>query len=290
MLEEDYRLFARELAFLESLPGVEVHMHPYFIELPLLATLFELLRGWPDFGKYQWLIFSRQHEAEAIRCDFAKPTVLFYMANEDGTLPAFYRQMHAVFTPDLAQSPPPPRVWQFPLGCNGDLPEVPYVPYSERKLDVFFSGQVIPQRTAFITKAIQLLFDLAPYVDLMAQIQFTPRFRNGLSPEDYARTLMDSRIALIPPGYSPITLRLFEAMRSGCVIFTPKLPPLWYISKLPHVQVKEDWSDLSYKVLGLLNDRPTQLKVHAATRRHYQSHCTPPAIADYVIRQLLSVF
>lgn len=278
----DYRHFAAELAYLDSLPQVEVHMHPYFIELPLLAELFRRLQDWPEFGDWRWLIFSRQHDSALIRTPLDSGTVLFYMANEDGTLPDFAGQMGAVFTPDLHPNLAGPQVHVIPLGCNGDLPEPAWVPWAERGLDVFFSGQVLPWRGPFISHAIQLLFDLQPYLELQAQILLTPRFRGGLDPETYSRTLMNSRIALIPPGISPITLRMFEAMRSGCLLLTNRLPDFWYLEGLPRVILPPDWHGLSDEVLGLLHDPARQLAMHQATREHYFKFCTPAAIADYV--------
>lgn len=289
MQTRDYRRFDAELGFLQALPGVEVHLHDYFIELPLLAQLFGQLSRQPAFARRRWLIFSRQHDAGLIRSRLDADTVLFYIANEDGTLPDFAADVGAVFTPDLPPQRLNARRHVIPLGCSGDVPEPAWIPFAERGLDVFFSGQVLPQRGPFIRQAIQLLFDLQPQLERQAEILLTPRFRSGLAPEAYARKLMDSRIALIPPGFSPITLRMFEAMRSGCVLFANRLPPFWYLDGLPRVEMPPDWYGLGQTVLALLADGERLAAMHAATRAHYFSHCTPAAIAAYVWASLAAL-
>lgn len=286
MRQAEYRSFNTELAFLKNLAGVEVHMHDYFIELPLLAEVFRQLSTWEHFQDYRWLIFSRQHQQEQIQTQLDQNTVLFYMSNEDGTLPEFYSEVGQVFTPDLNIWPAPKNVNLIPLGCNGDVPEVPWIPLSERPLDVFFSGQVLPQRSAFIMQAIQLLYDLQPYLELQAQIQLTPRFRSGLSPAQYSQTLMNSKICLIPPGISPITLRLFEATRAGCLLITHELPPFWYLQGLPRIEMPPDWVGLSEAVLKLLSQPDRMLEIQSRIQQHYQANCTPTAVARHVRNQL----
>ncbi|HEY9844445.1 MAG TPA: hypothetical protein V6D23_28500, partial [Candidatus Obscuribacterales bacterium] len=261
-------------------------MYSHFIELPLLAELFRLLQEWRGFSSFRWLIFSRQHAPELIRTPLDEDTVLFYMSNEDGVLPDFYSQLRCVFTPDLKLELAAPRVHLIPLGCNGDVPEVPWIPWPQRQLDVFFSGQVLPRRSAFIMQAIQLLFDLQPHLELQAQIQLTPRFRTGMDPETYSRTLMNSRIALIPPGFSPITLRMFEAMRCGCLLVTCDMPDFWYLHGLPRLVMPLSWEGLSDQVLAILENQEMQLKLHAQTQKHYLGHCTPQAIVRFIKNQL----
>lgn len=290
MRQAEYRSFDTELSFLSSLPGVEVHMHPYFIELPLLALVFKQLSSWERFSDYRWLIFSRQHQREQVKTELDEKTVLFYMSNEDGTLPEFYPEVGHVFTPDLNRWPAPENVRMIPLGCNGDVPEAPWIPMQARTLDVFFSGQVLPQRSPFIMQAIQLLYDLQPHLELQAQIQLTPRFRSGLSPEQYSQTLMNSKICLIPPGISPITLRLFEAMRAGCMLITHELPPFWYLQGLPRIEMPSDWVGLSETVLSLLSQPERMLEVQARIQQHYLAHCTPSAVARYVRQELSQRF
>lgn len=285
MRPRDYRLFNAELAFLTSLPGVEAHLEPTYVELPLLAELFGMLHQWPDFGKWRWLICSSLLEDPPLKAPIDADTALIWISNENGLLPDFGQAAGAIFTPYLAQWPPPANVQVIPLGGNGDLPQVDWVPWDERKLDVFFSGQVHPVRGKFIFEAIQLLFDLQPF-DFQAQIQLTPRFRCGMDPADFARQLMNSRIALIPPGTAPITLRLFEAMRSGCIIVSLKQQPYPFLQNLPQLQVPLDWEGLSEQVIGLLQDPERMLEMHAATQRHYLAHCSPQATVRMIKERL----
>lgn len=282
---ENYRYFESELNYLRSLPEVEVLMEPYFVELPLLAQIFACLEQWDAFKDYRWLIQSCQF-AQAPQTPLDHKTVLLYMSNEDGHLPAESQRLRAVFTPYLRQWPLPQGVHLIPLGANGDIPEVPWIEYGERRLDVWFSGQVLPQRGPFIMEAIDLLYRMQDYPDLQAQIQLTPRFRGGLEPLAYAQTLMDTRIALIPPGMSPITLRLFEAMRSGCLLVCNPLPPFWYLEGLPRLEMPLKWQGLGETLIPLLQDKAYQLKMHQMTIQHYRQRLSPAAIASFIQQQL----
>ena len=97
---------------------------------------------------------------------------------------------------------------------------------------------------------------------------------------------MNSRLALVPAGVSPVTLRLFEAMRSGCVPLYQDLPDTWYFKDLPGLHLPLNGAGLSEQVFRLLS-QPEQLeRLHYRVRRHYQAHFTPQAVAQYMIQVL----
>lgn len=273
--------------YLNNVPGLELHVKDYFMELPMLAELFKALQTSDAFSEYEWLIFSREnHSDELQRALHPQRTILIYIGNEDGYLPPWISQVYRIFTPDMAVWPAPPGVHLIPLGPHGDTPELPVLPWSDRSLDVFFAGQVIKNRSGFIMQSIELLYTLKQHPHFNAEIHLSPHFRHGLSPSEFAHRLMKCRIALVPHGLSPITLRLFEAMRSGCVLFTGQLPPFWFLKDLPRVAFDIHWEGLPQTSLNLLHN-PQQLEaLHHATRKHYLQACTPQAVSDYILNAL----
>lgn len=281
-----YRRFDQELSFLKSIPSLEVLIDPHFVELPMLAALFTELIRQSDFESYRWLIVTCHHDFNQVQTTLNQDCVLVYLSNEDGLLPACTSQVKAVFTPYCRQWPLPAKVSIIPLGCNGDLPEPTWIPFEERQLDVFFSGQAIPQRGPFILAAMELLAAMQTRSHFQGQITLSSQFRGGLSPELYSQSLMNSKIALLPVGFSPITFRFFEAMRSGCLLVTHRLPPFWYLDGLPLLHMPLDWHDLSDKIMALLMDSEYQLELHQRTRWHYQNKLSPQAVAQYMFNQL----
>lgn len=277
-----YRQFIHELAYLKTIPNLEVLIHSHFVELPMLATLFAELRKWSQFETYHWLIVTCHHDFSLIQTALDSDCIVFYLSNEDGLLPPFLTQVKAVFTPYCRSWPLPANVYMLPLGCNGEVPEVPWIPFQERQLDVFFSGQAIPQRGPFVLAVMELLAAMQTQSHLLGQVTFTSQFRGGLSPEHYAQSLMNSRVALLPPGFSPITFRFFEAMRSGCLLVGPDLPPFWYLVGLPMLQMPLRWETLSPKLMALLQDPEYQLELHKRTLTHYQEHIAVPSLARYI--------
>ncbi len=279
------RVFTEELAHLKRLPQVEVHLHDYFIEIPFLLAIFTELQHWSGYEAFNYVFLSREHSCELVKAPRDARTILIYTSNEDGYLPPLSQQVGLCFTPDCSQWPLPERVHMFPLGCNGNTPTVPWVPWQERSLDLFFAGQVMPRRGALLMELIQLLFDLRSSA-YQAQVTLTPHFQAGLSPEAYASTLMNTRLALVPAGVSPITLRLFEAMRNGCVPVYQALPDTWYLKDLPGICLPANAEGLSDKVLSLLSQPALLAQWHAQALAHYQAHFTPQAVAKYMIQVL----
>lgn len=279
--------FPEALQALEAVSELELHVQPYFMELPLLAEIFHALQANARFGDFEWLVFSRQHEVSKLsRPLHPERTVLIYIGNEDGFLPEWHVSVHRVFTPDLAQWPPPSGVCLIPLGPHGATPELPWQDWEERRLDVFFAGQVLKNRSRFLMQAIEMLYEFKAHPQYRAELHLSPHFQQGLSPQEFALRLMNTRLALVPNGLSPITLRLFEAMRSGCVLLTGQLPPFGYLQGLPRIEFPIHWQGLTETVLSLLREPERLRTLHQATRQHYLQTCTPTAIAAYIWQQL----
>lgn len=277
--------FRQELESLKRLPCVEVHLHDHFIEIPFLLAIFKELQQWQGYSAFNYVFLSRQHADDLVQAPLHARTILIYTSNEDGYLPALSQQVGLCFTPDCNQWPLPAGVHMFPLGCNGNIPTVPWREWQERSLDLFFAGQVMPRRGPLLMELIQLLFDLRDS-DYQAQVTLSPRFQAGLAPEDYAKTLMNSRLALVPAGVSPITLRLFEALRSGCVPLYQDLPDTWFFKDLPGLCLPLNGSGLSALVMSLLAQPDRLEHLHDQARKHYQAYLTPQAVASYMIQVL----
>jgi hypothetical protein len=122
-------------------------------------------------------------------------------------------------------------------------------------------------------------------------ITFTHAFKAGMTPETYAHSLATSKIAICPPGFtSAETIRHFEAMRLGCVIVSPPLPPNHFYAGSPIVVLK-NWRLLGQRLSDLLRKDEKALQERAdATFQWWRSRASPAAMANTVLRHLDSSY
>ena len=106
-------------------------------------------------------------------------------------------------------------------------------------------------------------------------------FAKGLNRYEYSLEMMHTKICLAPRGSSLETYRLFEAMRSGCIVIADIQPQKWYYDTVPAIFV-EDWSELENIVTSLLDD-PNQLKTLSdQSLLWWQHEASPSAVASYI--------
>jgi hypothetical protein len=149
---------------------------------------------------------------------------------------------------------------------------------SERKYDVFFSGQKLSHRTVLVNK----LAEYNSSFNIMSQA--TPSFRQGMGIDDYYKTMGDSKICVVPDGTSIDTYRFTEALGSGCAVITTPKPDLWYYKGAPVFYVK-DWDGLTKEHIS--NILGGNLDVLQETiREYYDEHLSARAVANYIIKIL----
>lgn len=277
-------MFYDALNALKTLPKMHVYLTPEFVELPFLSSIFlclyeQLLNtSWQD---YEWVLLSPKTPVHVVP-NLTDRHILVYMGNEKGHIPRAFRQAAFVFTPYLDFSYAHKNVHVIPLGCNGYTPPLPVLPMSQRDLFFSFTGQVLSERLSFIAQSLEFLGNVKPYDALKAYLTLTPRFQSGLSPETYADILHRSCFAPVPPGISPITFRLFEALRAGCLVVTGPLPPYAYLKDLPALKVSADWKELSPFLQGAFKNPRGMQELQQESLAYYQRVCSPEGVAHQI--------
>lgn len=275
-------MFSQAHQSLQALPQMQLFLPPAYVELPFLAAVFAALYGRVPaevWSRYHWLVVSPDVKAEELPA-ITRSHILVCIGNENGLLPAYAHQAGHVFTPYLRQQPDQDNVSVIPLGCNGHAPALAVLPMDQRSLHVSFVGQILPLRRPFINAGMNFLETAKPHAPLQAFMTFTPRFQSGLPPQVYADILHKTCLAPVPWGQAPITFRLFEALRAGCVVVTGPLPPYPYLNHLPAVRVDHDWRNFSEKVFAILQ-KPEQLQdLQTRSLAYYDQYCSPEAVAE----------
>jgi len=198
-------------------------------------------------------------------------------------------------------------VHSFPVGYFNAAGQASPVPFASRSTSAFFSGCLNRNRLALFRQfrpipwlpdfnfkgkyAKELLYRVASKVcrersfdDAIpgAQIGFTPWFGQGLPPDEYAKVLSDSKIAICPAGFhSNETIRHWEAMRLGCVVISEPLPKNRFYRGSPIIELS-DWNDLVPLINDLLGDPESLLAVHQATSNWWKSVCSESAVAGHI--------
>lgn len=178
-------------------------------------------------------------------------------------------------------------------------------PIEERGTDVYFAGSLlhdvdrkerwkqIAKRVAGNPKQVyrkRMLAELerlrAARPELRAKVTLTGEFRDlgDTQVSDYARDMMNARVALVPRGTAAESYRLFEAWRYGCIVICEPLPPRPFLIGAPAITL-DSWSELGPVLLGLLEDEERQRELHEASLRWWRHVCSEPATA----RRLASV-
>ena len=196
------------------------------------------------------------------------------------------------------------RLLEIPLGYYKHE-KVPYKNFDERTNEVHFAGSIYASSEKYknpIAKFFKALitsprnFARGKLVENLSQIQQAypsvkithhcfKGFGEGLSRKAYSEELMNTKICLAPRGSSLETYRLFEAMRSGCVVIADRQPRKWCYENLPVVFI-DDWSDLENTLLLLLNDQKRLSDLHQKTLNWWSEVASPQAAAKHVFSEM----
>jgi len=145
---------------------------------------------------------------------------------------------------------------------------------SERKYDIFYSGQILNCRKELVV----MLERLKDSFTIFSQVN--PSFRRGLDINDYYRALGDTKICVCPDGASADTFRYVEACGSGCIIITTPKEDLWYYHNAP-VFFIDDWSLLTKDYISNILNKDTEA-IHYATLDYYQQCLSAEAVVNYI--------
>ena len=162
----------------------------------------------------------------------------------------------AIFKQYLLPEQETGNVYSFPLGYNKKHISLENKPLSKRSVDAFFSGHMSStNRYESMAPVINYFKKLPKNMHPKLDINISHGFNMGLNGEEYSQRLHNSKIAICPHGNVSVeTFRLYEAMRSGCVIVSPPLPDS-EIYKTSNVVQVENWhKNAAPVIMELLKD------------------------------------
>jgi hypothetical protein len=285
-------------------------------EISFLKDLFQKLYSLMGdiFSDYVFFIFSYDRKQnilpESAIFETSKKKILIYISDESGNIPYYLSPYYyGIFKMYLQLNKfCVDNIFNFPLGCVKNVPQLPVIPIAERKYNVFFCGNLNQARLSLyyyllfgniphkiIRKAIQFLSRINLVKGLFTRItfdhkfsssyiRFTNGFKKGLSPKLYGEVLANSKIVLCPKGFhSTECFRHFESMRAGCIIISEKLPPTFFYKDSPIIQIS-DWLEGINIVNELINDTAEMENRSKKMLDWWEKHCSENATAHYIVK------
>jgi hypothetical protein len=195
-------------------------------------------------------------------------------------------------------------VYAFPLGYEKGMgDQFKSKPWDLRIDRVFFAGALNVNRHSLYKEIFHLSFlpdywinrmSISRFSHLMPKSKlnrntcahFSGGFKQGLDTEQYAKELSNSRIALCPKGYHTAeTFRHYEALKSGCIVISERLPDTWMYKGSPIVQLNS-WRELRGTVKRLFRDPAYMEALHVQSLLWWDQKLSPKAVSDRIIKHL----
>lgn len=244
-----------------------------------------------------------------------KDVILIMLSDENSTIPPeeISNQFFAIFKAYYPLEENVRNIVAFPIGYSNSASLTRFIPFGERNLDASYAGNFLANRLDFYrqfnfwrflppfpimnrklrTFYFKVLTKLKLYRPQMYRDVFgksicfwSGGFAKGLSRDEYADIISNTRIALCPMGFrSTECFRLMETMRLGCVMISDELPPSrWY--KDSPIIVETDWLNIRTIIQQLLADPARLAELHRKTLEWWETVCSDEAVARYLADEI----
>lgn len=284
-----------------------------FPEVGFLKSLLKEILESDDLKEYSFFIYFKKTIEEDISLESEKENqILIITGDESSFIPhKQVKSFKAIFKTYLPEQHTYKNLFHIPVGPNPFTPIEELIPYSERKYNLFFTGNLHKGRSRLFSYLagkklkIPFLFSLLPFSLLhrikgiigtnfsdlypYSDISFTSKFNTGLDKVTYGQKLAHSKIVLCPPGNpSRETFRHFEAMKSGCIIISEKLPDHYCYRDSPII-VLDNWSNLDSILDDLFNKVEKAETIAMDTIEWYRNRVSEKGTVNYMINSINSL-
>ncbi len=212
--------------------------------------------------------------------------IIFGLSDEFMTdnIPQDWKDNAVVFKSYLTSEQEGGNVHSLPLGYNKKHVPLEILPVINRPFDVFFSGHMSSKnRHDYMSSVIEFFGNLKTKDRPNLDINITRGFNVGLDGEAYSKSMHRAKIAICPAGNCSMeTFRHYEAMRSGTIIVSPKLPET-EIYKDSYICQVDDWhKDAGNTIMDLLKDLDMLQLIQDKQNDDYINRYSPQAIAKHI--------
>lgn len=267
-----------------------------------------------DFEEYDFYFFVNLDRDSLTKTDVKNPdkSILLWIGEENGCFPhQMIGKYNWIFKCHLREETPSKNLYALPLGFPSGFNPDGYIPIRNRAYNVFFSGNLnnnrVPFYFSFFSTPFRFFLKSRKLMHLLINrytksfilrlkhkfhtfsesiITFTNGFAKGFSREEYCKIIHDSKIVLSPLGfYSAECFRTYEALSAGCIVISEKLPDDEFYKDSPIIQL-ENWHDIKNVVEGLLMDEKRLERLSIESKKWYDEHLSPRAVAEYIMSKI----
>lgn len=208
----------------------------------------------------------------------SKNTVFIITGDELMKLKLDYNLCLAVFKNYVPEDNKYSNVFPIPLGYHKNFKTIPFIPMEKRTTDIFFYGQkCCEDRENLLAFSNKIKHK---YKNLKIDINFSNGFAEGLSPDNYAFKLMNSKMALCPYGTSKETFRFCEAFKSGCLVVSRDLPNNFFYKDAPFLKIN-NWDEI-VKYFDTLKNNNELDKISNINLNFYKDKLSEVAVCKYI--------
>ena len=230
---------------------------------------------------------TQEHDfTDKVKLDNKRKNVIISLADEWSTdnIPQDWKDNATVFKAYLKPEQEEDNVHHFPLGYNKKHKKLPYKPIKSRPIDVFFAGHIASvNRLHYMRWVIEYFQELKPEDRPNYEFAISKGFNLGLDGKEYSQKLHDAKIVICPAGnVSMETFRHYEAMRSGAVVVSPKLPQTKIYKDAAICQVDKWEYQIGDTIMDLLSDVDMLQLVQDRQQQTYNNRFTVKSVAKYI--------
>lgn len=277
---------------------------PKAFEPPYFLEIFNKMKNYLDDSYH--LIIARTNTSDEItqfgNCIInGKKNILILLSDEAGikNVP-FLDELFLVFrtysNSDLYDNK---KIFPVPCGyscgCGGyfgnsnweyDDKEKDKILLVDREYDIFYSGQISPNR-------IECIQNLSKIKDKFNSIvTLTEGFAKGYKLEEYYSLMQNSKIAIVPNGaVVPESFRYFEAFESNCIVISSF--PIntkyhnWFYNDSPAIFLK-NWSELSIELISNLLNLNNLKKYDILNKKYFEDNISTEGVSKYMLNIIKS--
>lgn len=178
-----------------------------------------------------------------------------------------------------------------------------YKPIADRSLNWSWSGQLDPYRRQGFKNNIKMFKNHSDEYNIPYECYWYKGWNNGMSIQKYSEMVNNTKVMFAPTGSASLeTFRFFEAMMSGCVVFT--------FGDLPHGKIydfynqsikdlKQELRNIYFNGLDVQDIEMMKAVVHwvdiypdkakeisMEAMKWYDGACSPEGLSSYMMNEL----
>jgi hypothetical protein len=183
-----------------------------------------------------------------------------------------------------------PATIHIPLGYHSQV-QVPIVPMTERRTDLFFAGDIkhpVPRTSYKHWVSTSKFVAREQLWDTLITLKAKGAWNIDVGPNEtqsYSERMMSTRICVSPRGTMPETYRSFEGLRAGCLVVGNPVSRESLLYNAP-ILIVDRWSELESVLMKYARSINLLEEAQTESLAFWNQFLTPQTIAKFVAERL----